>query len=173
MSDWGKLWMCMLSHFSHVWLFVNLWTIAHQAPLSMEFSRQEYWSGLPCPPPGDLPDPGMEPTSLISPTLEGRFFTTSATWEALNYGWQDTKTPQSPTATSEAFETKAGTCTCPLHTPTPEGWASHLSHPSSSTPGHSTTLSPYNGAAWLPPLGSKWAREPVVCSRPLPVQQRP
>ena len=46
-----------------------------QAPLSMEFSRQEYWSGLPCPPPGDLPDPGLEPTSLASPTLGGRFFT--------------------------------------------------------------------------------------------------
>ena len=48
----------MLSCFSHVQLFVTLWTIACQAPLSMEFSRQEYWSGLPCPPPGDLPGPG-------------------------------------------------------------------------------------------------------------------
>ena len=49
---------------------------------SMGFSRQEYWSGLPCPPPGDLPDPGMEPTSLMSPALKGGFFTTSITWEA-------------------------------------------------------------------------------------------
>ena len=48
----------------------------------MGFSRQEYWSGLPCPSPGDLPDPGVEPTSLTSPELAGRFFTTSATWEA-------------------------------------------------------------------------------------------
>ena len=56
--------------------------IACQAPLSMGFSRQEHWSGLPCPPPGDLPDPGMEPASLMSPALAGRFFTTSATWEA-------------------------------------------------------------------------------------------
>ena len=55
---------------------------AHQAPLSMEFSRQEYWSGLPCPPPGDLPDSGIEPMSLMSPALAGRFFTTSTTWEA-------------------------------------------------------------------------------------------
>ena len=47
----------------------------------MEFSRQEYWSGLLCPPPGDLPDPGIEPVSPISPALAGRFFTTSATWE--------------------------------------------------------------------------------------------
>ena len=56
----------------------TLWTVAHQAPLSMGFSRQEYWSGLPCPLPGDLPDPGIEPTSLTS-ALAGQFFTTSAT----------------------------------------------------------------------------------------------
>ena len=71
----------MLSHFSQAQLFVTLWTVACQAPLSMGFSRQEYWSGLPCPPPGDLPDPGIKPTSLMSPALTGRFFTTSATWE--------------------------------------------------------------------------------------------
>ena len=57
--------------------------IACQAPLSMGFSRQEYQSGLPCSPPRDLPNPGMEPTSLMSPALAGRFFTTTATWEAL------------------------------------------------------------------------------------------
>ena len=71
------------SHFSHVRLFATLWTVALQAPLSMGFSRQEYWSGLPCPPPGDLPDPGIEPTSFMSPALAGRFFTTHATWEVL------------------------------------------------------------------------------------------
>ena len=49
----------------------------------MGFSRQEFWSGLPFPPPGDLPDPGIEPTSLMSPALTGKFFTSSATWEAL------------------------------------------------------------------------------------------
>ena len=61
--------MClsMLSHFSHVPLFSTLWTVAQQAPLPMGFSRQEYWSGLPCPTPGDLPDPGIEPASLLSP----------------------------------------------------------------------------------------------------------
>ena len=73
----------MLSHFSHVQLFKTLLTVAFQAPLSMGFSRQEYWSGLPCPPPGYLPDPGVELTSLMSPALGGVFFTTSATWEAL------------------------------------------------------------------------------------------
>ena len=72
----------MLSHFSCVWLFVTLWTVALQAPLSMGFSRQEHWSGLPCPPPGDLPDPGTEPVSLLSAALAAGFFTTSVTWEA-------------------------------------------------------------------------------------------
>jgi len=52
----------------------------------MEFSRQEYWSALPCPSPEDLPDPGMEPVSLMSPALAGRFFNTSTTWEALYSG---------------------------------------------------------------------------------------
>ena len=59
--------------FSCVWFFVTPWTVAHQAPLSMEFSRQEYWSGLPLPAPGDLPNPGIEP---VSPSLAGRLFTT-------------------------------------------------------------------------------------------------
>ena len=70
---------------SHVQLFAAPWTVAHQAPLSMEFSKQEYWSGLPFPTPGDLPDPGIKPTSFASPALAGRFFTTSATWEVLSY----------------------------------------------------------------------------------------
>ena len=56
------------------------WTAAYQASLSMGFSRQEHWSGLPCLPPGDIPNPGIEPMSLISPALAGRFFTTSTTW---------------------------------------------------------------------------------------------
>ena len=60
----------------------TLWTTAHQDPLFMGFSRQEYWSGLLCPPPGDLPDPGIKPTSLMSPALAGGLFTASATWEA-------------------------------------------------------------------------------------------
>ena len=61
------------------------WTVAHQAPLSMGLSRQEYWSGLSFPPPGGLPNPGIEPMSLTSPALAGRFFTTSAAWEAPSY----------------------------------------------------------------------------------------
>ena len=65
--------MCVLSHFSHVRLFATPWIVAHQAPLSMGFSRKEYWSGLPCPPPGDLPDSGTEPASLKSSALAGMF----------------------------------------------------------------------------------------------------
>ena len=63
----GERYACVLGHFSCVWLFVTLWTVAHQAPLSMGFSRQEYWSGLPCLPPGDLPQPGIK---LMSPALQ-------------------------------------------------------------------------------------------------------
>ena len=70
---------CMLSHFSRECLCMIPWIVAHQAPLSMGFSRQEHQSGLPCPPPGDLPYPGIEPVSLMSPTLAGVFFPTSAT----------------------------------------------------------------------------------------------
>ena len=66
-----------------VQLFVTPWFVAHQAPLSMKFSRQEYWSGLPFSSPGHLPDPGIEPMSLASPALAGGFFATSATWEVL------------------------------------------------------------------------------------------
>ena len=70
----------MLNCFNHVpvQLFATSWTVAHQAPLSMRFSRQEYRSGL-CPPPGNLPDPGIEPESLTFPALAGGFLTTSTT----------------------------------------------------------------------------------------------
>ena len=63
--------VCVLSH---IQLFATPWTVAHQAPLSMEFSRQEYWSGLPFHTPGGLPGPGMESTSLVSSALAGGFF---------------------------------------------------------------------------------------------------
>ena len=64
-SSAGHVCACGLSRFSCVWLFVVLWTAAHQAPLSMGFSRQKYWSGLPCCPPGDLPNPGTEPVFYV------------------------------------------------------------------------------------------------------------
>ena len=72
----------MLSRFSCVRLFVTPWTVALQAPLCMEFSWKEYWSGLPCLPPGDFPYPGTEPAFLMSPALAGRLFTISTTREA-------------------------------------------------------------------------------------------
>ena len=74
MNNTFGTWECQLSH---VWL-----VIAHQAPLSMGFSKQEYWKGLPCPPPGNRPHPGIESVSLMSPALAGGFFTTNFTWEA-------------------------------------------------------------------------------------------
>ena len=65
--------VCMLNHFRRVWLFATVWNVAHQVPLSMEFPRQEYWSGLPFPSPEDLPYPGIKP---MSPALAGGFSTT-------------------------------------------------------------------------------------------------
>ena len=77
----ASLLLCMLSHFSRVQLFTTPWTIACLAPLSVGFSKQEYWRRLPCPPPRDLTDPGIEPVSLTSSALAGGFFITSASWE--------------------------------------------------------------------------------------------
>ena len=72
---------CMLS-FQSCPTLLRHWAVARQTSLSMGVSRQEYWSGFPCPPPGDLPDPGLEPMSLMSHVLAGRFFTTSSNREA-------------------------------------------------------------------------------------------
>ena len=72
--------LAVVESLSRLWLFVTLWTVAHQAPLSMEFPRQESWSGLPFPFLGDLPDPGIEPRG---PTFAGGFFTSWANREAL------------------------------------------------------------------------------------------
>ena len=77
--------LCMLNCFS-VQLFAILWTVSLQAPLSMGFSRQEYYSGLPCSPPRYLLDLGIKPASLVSPALAGGFFTTSA-WESPCVTW--------------------------------------------------------------------------------------
>ena len=63
-----SLYVCVLCH---IWLFMTLWTVVFQAPLSMKFSRQEYWSGLPFPTPGHLPDPGIKPTSLVLSAMAG------------------------------------------------------------------------------------------------------
>ena len=73
---------CVLSCLSCVRLCATPWTVTHQAPLSMGSSKQEYWSGLSCSPPGDLPNPRIEPMSLMSPALASGFFTTSTAWEA-------------------------------------------------------------------------------------------
>ena len=70
--------------FSCIRLFAAPWTVACQATLSMEFSRQAYWNGVPFPIPGDITDQWFKPVSLVSPALVGRFFTTSTAWEAQN-----------------------------------------------------------------------------------------
>ena len=82
MTDtWYVASACLLSHFSRVQLFATLWLVALQAPLCMGYSSQENWSGLPCPPPGDLSNPGIEPVFLTFPALAGGFFTSSTNWE--------------------------------------------------------------------------------------------
>ena len=78
-----KYFSCMLSYFSCVLLFVILWTLACQAPLSIRFSRKEYWNGLPCPPPWDLPDTGVEPVSFKSPTLKADSLSTESPWKPI------------------------------------------------------------------------------------------
>ena len=85
-DSWKYLGACVLSR---VWLFATPWTVAHQAPLSMEFSRQKYWSELPFPTPGDLPDSGIKLASLVSPALPGGLFITEPPWKPMkSYGWQ-------------------------------------------------------------------------------------
>ena len=86
---------CVLSHFSHVQLFATLWTITWQAPLSVGSSRQEYWSGLPCSPPGDLPKPGIKPRSLMS-ALTGGFLTTSEYFRSICFSGYFFLFPLSP-----------------------------------------------------------------------------
>ena len=76
---------CVISCFRHVWHFATVWTVARQALLSMRFSRQEYWSGLTCPPPGDLPNPGIARASPGSLALAGGFFTTESPGKPADY----------------------------------------------------------------------------------------
>ena len=96
---------------SCVRLFETLWTVAHQFPLPMGFPRQEYWSVLTCPPPGDLPNTGIEPASLTSLALTGGFFTTSTTWELHT---QHGKNNNHTGIVTRMFKTLAWKTTAPL-----------------------------------------------------------
>ena len=78
----GEKYVAKVKSLSRILLFATPWTVTYQAPPSMGFSRQEYWRGLPCPPPGDLPHPGIEPTSPVDNALPSRFFITSATFSS-------------------------------------------------------------------------------------------
>ena len=84
--------VCVLRSSSHVWLLTTPWTASHQAPPSKGFSRREYWSGLLYLPPGDLPNPGIKPTSVKSPALVGRVFTTALLGKPCSYK-RDPTTP--------------------------------------------------------------------------------
>ena len=79
----------LLRCFGCVWVCATLWTVTHQALLSTGFSRQEYWGGLPCPSPGVLPNSGIEPASLMSPALAGRFFTTMKYYTTIKKQWNN------------------------------------------------------------------------------------
>ena len=107
---------CMLSRLSHVWLFATLWTNPLGSSV-LGFSRKEYWSVFLCPPPGDPPEPGIEPESLMSLALAGRFFNTSTTWEAprnvnVNY-WH--KQMQSPLGILGGLVLGPHGCSSPFH----------------------------------------------------------
>ena len=118
--------VCVLSHFSCVWLFVILWTVTRQAPLSMVFSRQEFYSGLPCPPPGDLYNPGDWTCVSNISWLADRFFSTRATWE-VQVNCTSTKMPSGPVTVVwiyGIFEKKTIWCLCLLKCVCVCGWAS-------------------------------------------------
>ena len=145
----------MLDFFSRLQLFVILWTLAFQAPLFMGFSRQEYWSGLPCPPPGDLPDPGIKPVSLACPGLARGFFTTSATWDApstcLSSVQFSSVTQSCPTLCDPMNHSTPG---LPVHHQLPEFTKTHVhcvgnaiqpSHPLSSPSPPALNLSQHQG----------------------------
>ena len=132
---------CCAQSLSHVQLSVTPWTV-DQAPLSMRFSRQEYWSGLLCPPPGDLPDPGTEPVSLTSPALAGELFSTRATWEAhLNHIISDQIRSVTQSCLTICGPMNCSTPGLPVHHQLPEFTQTHIhqvsdaiqpSHPLSS-----------------------------------------
>ena len=105
-STVATIYIHVLSCLSGVRLLATPWTVVCQASQSMGFSRQEYWSGLPCPPPGDLPSLGIKPTTLMSLALAGVFFTTSTTREAHLH----TQIPQRVSAPLQLKHTEGTTC---------------------------------------------------------------
>ena len=121
--------MCawVTNYFSNIQLFATHWTAVRRSPLSMEFSRQEYWGGLPVLPSRVSSDPGMEPASLMSPALARSFFTTSATWESPLERMQSVSQSVSSVAQSSP------TLCDPKNRTTP-GFPIHHQHPSLPKP---------------------------------------
>ena len=113
-------------HFSCVRLFATLRTIARWSPLSMGFFRQEHWNGLLCPPPGNLPNPGIKPASLPFPSLADWLFTINATWEALPATLLYSRNPRDMRVQS-TFPSTEFLRRC-LNSD--ESWGSHLPYPS-------------------------------------------
>ena len=127
---------------SGVGSFATPWTVSHQVPLSMGFSRQEYWSGLPLPTPGDLPDPGIKPTSLVSPALAGSVFAISATWEDSQIYRREENTGGKRKLPLDAAKMMQGTVPISLGifhcfpSPPPASWAGGAERGASMDPSH-------------------------------------
>ena len=165
--EWGAI-AFSISRFSCVQFFETLWTVAHQAPLSFEFSRQKYWSGWLCPPPGDLPDPRIESMSLMSPALILRFFTINATWEALDvpedpqsehvenqsqHPCLQTNFPFSVNNATSIWSPKRETGRHSKH-PVPHGTPSPGHFTPLTSPGSACPLHPHSAGSWQTPSWS-------------------
>ena len=164
---------CMLSHFSHVQFFVTLCTVAHWTPLSLGFSRQKYCSGLPFPPPGDIPNSGIEPVSLLA----GEFFTTSAThFLAHSYSRHTsihglpTRGPRHTRGQGSAFPSRKPAVACrsasPTRGQTPDARKRILQ---SVDPTCTEQARPYSGTSWSPALPTSsphklWDNLDPVCN---------
>ena len=152
---------CVLSRFSSVWLCAILWTVAHQTPLSVGFSRQKYWSELPFPPPQDLPNTTTAPMSLTSPALTGVFFTTSAPWEACTQGMGHEKIvlrvlgPSQKLALIRPFQGNSSPASRPPDLLWETAYESCLHH---NTPGYSEQpCHSWDGSSWQLSAGSTFA----------------
>ena len=153
---------------SHVWVFATLWIVACQVPLSMGFSRQEYWSGLPFPFPGDLPDPVIETVSPASPVLAGEFFTTEPSGKPSSV--QFISVAQSCLTLCDPMN--SSTPGLPVHNQLPEPTQTHVhwvsdaiqpSHPLSSPSPPALKLSQHQGLF-------KWVSSPHELSKVLEFQ---
>ena len=164
---------CTLSCFSCVQLFVPLWAIASQTSLSKGFSRQEYGSGLPSPPPGDVPKPEIKPASPTSPALAGGFFTTSATWEASLTHIYDyissltfSSVQFSPSVTSHSLQPHGlQHARLPCPPPTPGAYSNTCPLSQRCHPTISASVIPFSSHLQSLPASGSFNNESVLCIR--------